>query len=105
MIIQRLPDLDRFIEEYKEGQSRSCLVGKDSGYGLHIDWQRVKTKFKGILITPYQERARELDKVKYHLYKFGCASGCFWDISCIELVGWAGTGMLWMNRQSARFNL
>ena len=27
---------------------------------------------------------------KYHWYTFDCASGCFWNTSCLELVGWTG---------------
>lgn len=90
VIIQCLSDLDRFTEEYREKEPRFCLVGEDSGFGLHIDWRKVKQKFKGILITPYLKEARELDNVKYHWYKFDCASGCFWDTSCLEIVGWTG---------------
>ena len=27
---------------------------------------------------------------KYHWYTFDCTSGCFWNTSCLELVGWTG---------------
>jgi len=45
-----------------------------------IDWPRVGRDFKGILITPYNWDMRlELD----WYYGWDCASGCFWDVSCL----------------------
>ena len=88
--IRSLHDLARFTEEFKEGSPRSCLVETVSRFGVHIDWRRVKDIYKGILITPYQAGAREVDDVNYHWYRFDCASGCFWDTSCLEMVGRRG---------------
>lgn len=90
VILRDVPALARFTEEYMEVQPRSCEVDGVSQFGLHINWKRVKQRFKGIIITPHQREARQRDKVKYHWYKFDCASGCFWNASCLELVSSAG---------------
>ena len=45
------------------------------GFGLHIDWKRVKENFKGILISRFYSKIKEEEK--YHWYTFDCASGCF----------------------------
>ena len=87
--IRNLTDLSKFTKHYSEAKPRPCLVKVGPGFGLHIDWIKVKEDFKGILITPYQPKAREQDK--YHWYTFDCASGCFWNTSCLELVSWEET--------------
>ena len=86
--IRNLTDIDNFTEVYSEAKSRSCLVKVGSGYGLHIDWVKVKENFKGILVSPFHPKAREQEK--YHWHTFDCASGCFWNTSCLELVSWTG---------------
>ena len=86
--IRNLTDLDNFTEVYSEAKYRSCLVKVGSGYGLHIDWVKVKENFKGILVSPFHPKAREQEK--YHWYTFDCASGCFLNTSCLELVSWTG---------------
>lgn len=48
-----------------------------------IDWPLVGTQYKGILITPYCYELR-FDLMWY--YSWDCASGCFWDVSCLERV-------------------
>lgn len=50
------------------------------GYGAPIDWPRVGQKFKGVLITPYVYSCR-LAFSWY--YTWDCASGVFWDTSCL----------------------
>ena len=50
---------------------------------IYPDWERVGTEYKGILITPYAWNLRlELD----WYYGWDCASGCFWDLSCLTPV-------------------
>ena len=77
------PDaLQEFTSYYQESAPRDCVVDGSIGFGLHIDWGRVKTDYMGILITPFQ---RELNRLgpKFHWYRFDCASGCFWNIACL----------------------
>ena len=78
--------LYQFTSEYGESQEQSCNSGQSgSGYGLHIDWDRVKADYKGILISPYQEGlSHHHGDTKFHWYRFGCASACVWDMSCLE---------------------
>lgn len=48
-------DLHRFASKYGEPQERKCCNDPSgSGYGLHICWDIVRAKYKGILISPYQ---------------------------------------------------
>ena len=85
-------DLRRFTSAYRESSPRGCVVNGQPGYGLHIEWHRVKSDYKGILITPYQqELSHKNGSPKFHWYRFDCASGCFWDITCLKLIAGRGT--------------
>ena len=80
-------DLRSFASAYGESSLRGCVVDGESGYGQHIEWYRIKTDYRGILITPYQrELSHRIGNPEFHWYRFDCASGCFWDISCLKLV-------------------
>ena len=78
-------DSRRTIERHHRGE---CVDEGKPGYGLHIDWSRVKSDYKGILITPYQPGLSHRNgNPDFHWYRFDCASGCFWDIICLRLLG------------------
>ena len=80
-------DLRRFASIYGEASMRGCAVDGKLGYGRHIEWSRVKCDYKGVLITPYQwDLSHRNGDPEFHWYRFDCASGCFWDISCLEPV-------------------
>lgn len=74
-------DLQRFTQDYGEESSRDCKVNDKPGYGWHIEWKRVKADYMGILITPFQRDL--LQDPFFHWYTFDCASGCFWDTTCL----------------------
>ena len=88
LVIRNLAELAKFTADYGEADTRSCLAGYNSGsgFGLHVDWKKAKDDFKGILISPFHPKLKEQEK--YHWYTFDCASECFWNTSCLELVGW-----------------
>lgn len=68
-------ELRSFTKEY--GNYETDMA---TWYGTPIDWPRVGRKFKGVLITPYVFACRtELDW--YNVWD--CASGVFWDTSCL----------------------
>lgn len=48
-----------------------------------VDWVAIGRDYAGIVITPYQWDVR-LD-VRWY-YGWDVASGCFWDVSCLERV-------------------
>lgn len=83
-------DLRWFTSHYREAACRECVVDGEPGYGVHIDWERVKAHYKGILITPFHPNLALAGKTGkdpfYHWYRFDCASGCFWDITCLTQV-------------------
>ena len=84
-------ELQEFASEYGEASSKECVADGKTGYGIHIEWQRVKADYKGILISPYQSELSYLNgDPTFHWYRFDCACGCFWDISCLVPV--AGSG-------------
>ena len=56
--------------------------GTQTRFGHAIDWREVAKDYKGIIIAPYQWSLR-LSERWYYLWD--CASGCFWDISSIEV--------------------
>ena len=78
--------LNWFVLEYGEPRESSCVSDRSkAGYGWHIDWDRVKADYKGILISPYQEHlSHHHGNARFHWYRFGCASACVWDLSCLE---------------------
>lgn len=49
-----------------------------------VDWQKIGEAYGGILITPYSYAMRR--DVGWY-YGWDCASGCFWDVSCLREVG------------------
>ena len=67
--------IDSFTDEY--GVERAPY------HDRMINWHAVAQTYKGILITPYCH-ARRLEHMWY--YGWDCASGCFWDTSCLELI-------------------
>ena len=91
LVIRDLADLAQFTESYGEANPRPCADEwkSSSGFGVHINWQEVKKDFRGILVSPFHPKVKEQEK--YHWYTFDCASGCFWNTSCLELVGWEET--------------
>lgn len=48
-----------------------------------LDWHRVKDKYQGIIIAPYQWGCRLCLKSSWY-YGWDCASGCIWDLTCIK---------------------
>lgn len=67
-------ELYRFVDEF----------GADSRFvSYSIRWDKVKEKYKGIIISPYQESLR-LGNYFFWYYGWDCASGCVWDLSCIK---------------------
>ena len=48
---------------------------------LDIDWNKVRTIYQGIIITPYQWKLRH---TFLWYYGWDCASGCIWDISTVK---------------------
>ena len=86
LVLSTPDDLQSFTTAYGEASYRGCLVNGEPGYGLHIEWHRIKSDYKGILITPYQrELSHRNGTPKFHWYRFDCASGCIWDITCLKL--------------------
>lgn len=50
---------------------------------MFVEWEPLLKGYKGLLITPYQWSVR-LDVLWY--YGWDCASGVFWDVSCLKEV-------------------
>ena len=82
LVLTTHEDFISFTSNYREASPRGCVVDGRAGYGVHIEWGRVKSDYKGILITPFQRDLSRRDP-EYHWYRFDCASGCFWDTTCL----------------------
>ena len=87
-ILSTAKALREFTAEY--GSDRNCQEGyndtKAIGYGKHIEWECIKSRYKGVLITPYQkDLSHRFQDPEFHWYRFDCASGCFWDTSCLQV--------------------
>ncbi|NNW55468.1 MULTISPECIES: hypothetical protein [unclassified Roseobacter] len=65
-------DISDFDNEYNRRRADGLSDG--------IDWPAVGQKFSGLLITPYNWEAR----LKFNwYYTWDCASGVFWNTSCL----------------------
>ena len=85
LLLKTPEELRRFTSAYREPSPRGCVVDGKPGSGLHIEWHRVKSDYKGVLITPYQPALSHRNgNPDFHWYRFDCASGCFWDITCLS---------------------
>lgn len=73
-VIRSNAELYAFSDKYLA----RAVCGRDG-----IDWCRVGADFKGLLITPYLHECR-FDVDWY--YGWDCASGCFWDVSCLSRI-------------------
>ena len=82
LVLSTPDDLSRFTSNYQEASPRRCVVDGKTEYGLHIEWQRVKDEYMGILISPFQTELSRKEP-SFHWYRFDCASGCFWDVACL----------------------
>lgn len=67
--------IDQFSRKYR------CSDERWSG----IDWQRVATRYQGIIIAPYVW-ARRLDGDASWYYGWDCASGCVWDAAAVASI-------------------
>ncbi len=75
-VITTLPELDAFNQEYTDRARR--LEGL-SGF---LDWPKVKAKYGGVEIAPYQWD-RRLDTGFMWYYTWDVASGVIWDKSVL----------------------
>lgn len=48
-----------------------------------VYWPKMAQEYQGIIIAPYQWDCRIDDECSWY-YGWDCASGCIWDIDCIE---------------------
>lgn len=82
LILSTPEQLHAFTDTYGEDLGRRS-GGKPLGLGgMFIQWDQVAARYKGIIIAPYIYACR-LTLLWY--YTWDCASGCVWDVSCLEL--------------------
>ena len=48
-----------------------------------LDWDEVKKRHQGIIISPYQWECRLALESSWY-YGWDCSSGCIWDLDCIQ---------------------
>ncbi len=70
---------DHNVEKQKP-QSYFSTTKRDL-FDTVIDWKTLKSQYDGIIISPYQDSVRL--QYKWY-YGFDCASGCIWNLSCIN---------------------
>lgn len=77
-------DILDFTKEYPYLREQwKDLKGLGIMQSYELDWNKVKAKYQGIIISPYQWNCR-LDQRCQWYYGWDCASGCLWDLSCIK---------------------
>jgi len=72
-------EIINFSKLYKDTDEVSLRLRRE-GY---IDWSKVKRDYQGLIISPYQWSCR-LEIETFWYYGWDCASGCLWDLDCIE---------------------
>jgi len=73
-----------FTEEYPYlRQQWNDPIGIKICATYELDWNKVKYRYQGIIISPYQGYCRCSEKSMWY-YGWDCASGCIWDLSCIK---------------------
>lgn len=74
------------VEEIKEFTKQFPLTTRDwdaEWDTCQLKWDKVKNKYQGIIIAPYQWDCRlSLESSWY--YGWDCSSGCIWDLDCIK---------------------
>lgn len=76
LLLKTEKDMLSFTKEFSEGNPTLFALPNFKMQG--IDWDKVKQKYHGIIITPYQ------GNVHFTLswyYGWDCASGCIWNLS------------------------
>lgn len=58
-------------------------VGRRICRSYEVNWPKLAQEYQGIVIAPYQWDCRLADECSWY-YGWDCASGCIWDIDCIE---------------------
>jgi hypothetical protein len=79
-------EIDHFNEAYR-GALPSYLAGAGLAWSDRlrgIDWKRVGSRYRGIIISPYIWDRRLSGPFWY--YGWDCASGCIWDATAIRSI-------------------
>ena len=77
--LQSKDDLSIFCKTFQINES----VDHDF---LNINWQSVKKRYKGLLISPYNsDYSLEEKYLEWHS-KWDCASACIWDLTSLKLI-------------------
>lgn len=81
MMITSEHELDAFQALY------GTSLRSPTGYVFEdlIDWIRLAQDYQGIIIAPYIWSRRLHPRTRWY-YGWDCASGCFWDPSCLERI-------------------
>jgi hypothetical protein len=98
LYISNATEFDNFEERFMrvdvgisigvEENGRKKLQIHQKPYGYYtIDWFKVVRNFPGIIIAPYLWERRNSNGFNWDscwYYGWDCASGCIWDLRCIE---------------------
>lgn len=79
-------DVDISISVEENGGKKFQILRKPFQY-YTIDWFQVVRNFPGIIIAPYLWERRNSNRSNWDscwYYGWDCASGCIWDLRCIE---------------------
>jgi hypothetical protein len=84
LYIQTEDEIFNFAKQYPYLRERwNEPIGRDLCQGYELDWNKVKSRYQGMIISPYQWNCRLSPKSNWY-YAWDCASGCIWDLDCIE---------------------
>ena len=64
--------------------NRKAIYSRSSDFVYSINWKKIKEKYDGIIISPYQWQCR-LESLTSWYYPWDCASGCIWNLEKVSL--------------------
>lgn len=87
-------EIYEFSEKYA-WRSRPLINGVfDPKEDTHeLNWFEIKSKYQGIVISPYQWECRLALESSWY-YGWDCASGCIWDMDCVSHIELLGEDLL-----------
>ena len=85
LILNTSSEIRRLTDDYGGCPEYMAQMPWPSRQGYAIDWACIAKDYQGIIITPYQWSMR-LHEACFWYYGWDCASGCLWDVSCIDQI-------------------
>lgn len=86
--LKTVEEIEEFSLQYAANDpfdfAKASLFNRKSEYIYMIAWSRVKAKYDGMIISPYQWGCRMGSSTSWY-YPWDCSSGCIWNLDKVSL--------------------